>query len=88
MNAQAAAVVTLLQRALQDSIEADRHYRDGFLAVTNARCPVPHNQDFRFQRALPDIPTSRSEAKPEQLGRGDVGVSSGDGLRPRLGGSR
>ena len=51
-TAGAAAAVTLLQRALQDSIEADRHYRDGFLAVTNARCPVPHNQDFRLAAAM------------------------------------
>ena len=51
-TADAAAAVTLLQRALQDSIEADRHYRDGFLAVTNARCPVPQNQDFQLASAM------------------------------------
>jgi DNA-binding winged helix-turn-helix (wHTH) protein len=43
---QAADAVTVLQRALQDSIEVDRHYRDGFRALTNARCPVPRNRDF------------------------------------------
>jgi hypothetical protein len=39
--------VTLLQRALQESIEADRHYRDGFYGVPRpARCPLPRNADF------------------------------------------
>ena len=38
---------TLLQRALQQSIEADRHYRDGFLEVqTGAGCPLPSNPSF------------------------------------------
>jgi serine/threonine protein kinase len=37
-------MVTLLQQALQNSIEADRHYRDGFLAST--KCPLPRNQSF------------------------------------------
>jgi predicted Ser/Thr protein kinase len=42
-------VVTLLQRALQQSIEADRHYRDGFAtADANAVCPVPVNRNFRL----------------------------------------
>jgi hypothetical protein len=45
---RAADAATLLQRALQASIEADRHYRDGFRAVRNARCPVPRNRDFRL----------------------------------------
>jgi DNA-binding winged helix-turn-helix (wHTH) protein len=40
-------IVTLLQRALQQSIEADRHYRDGFLEVqAGARCPLPRNAGF------------------------------------------
>jgi hypothetical protein len=40
-------LVTLLQRALQESIEADRHYRDGFLALGDAAtCPLPGNRDF------------------------------------------
>jgi serine/threonine-protein kinase len=32
---------TLLQRALQQSIEADRRYRDGFDAVDGRPCPLP-----------------------------------------------
>jgi DNA-binding winged helix-turn-helix (wHTH) protein len=48
---QAADAVTLLQRALQDSIEADRHFRDVFRAVRSRRCPVPRNQDFRLGTA-------------------------------------
>jgi DNA-binding winged helix-turn-helix (wHTH) protein len=40
-------IVTLLQRALQQSIEADRHYRDGFLEVqAGTRCPLPRNAGF------------------------------------------
>jgi len=41
-------LVTLLQRALQNSIEADRHYRLGLLSST--RCPPPSNPSF--DRAL------------------------------------
>jgi hypothetical protein len=41
-------VVTLLQRALQQSIEADRHYRDGFSGVTTHACPLPLNPDLRL----------------------------------------
>jgi serine/threonine protein kinase len=43
---QADRVVTLLQRALQQSIEADRHYRDGFFTLTSSRCPLPSNVAF------------------------------------------
>jgi predicted Ser/Thr protein kinase len=44
---QADDVVTLLQQALQHSIEADRHYRDGFFSVEpRTRCPLPPNQSF------------------------------------------
>jgi serine/threonine-protein kinase len=44
---ETATLVTLLQRALQESIEADRHYRDGFLALGDtATCPLPGNHDF------------------------------------------
>jgi serine/threonine-protein kinase len=44
---ETATLVTLLQRALQESIEADRHYRDGFLALGEAAtCPLPGNRDF------------------------------------------
>jgi serine/threonine-protein kinase len=49
-TAQADRVVTLLQQALQQSIEADRHYRDGFLASEAGRCPLPQNEDFRLAR--------------------------------------
>ena len=47
---QADDVVTLLQQALQHSIEADRHYRDGFDAVVGVKhgCPLPPNPDFRL----------------------------------------
>ena len=47
---QAADAVTFLQQALQQSIEADRHYRDGFFttAETSAGCPVPLNASFRL----------------------------------------
>jgi serine/threonine-protein kinase len=44
---EADEAVTLLQRALQQSIEADRHYRDGFNSVPRSvRCPLPRNSDF------------------------------------------
>jgi predicted Ser/Thr protein kinase len=45
---QADEVVTLLQRALQQSIEADRHYRDGFLTAgeSTTACPLPPNLNF------------------------------------------
>jgi hypothetical protein len=47
-TAEADNVVTLLQQALQDSIEADRHYRDGFFAVAEPKthCPLPRNANF------------------------------------------
>jgi tRNA A-37 threonylcarbamoyl transferase component Bud32 len=46
-TAQASEVVTRLQAALQQSIEADRHYRDGFLAVPpGSRCPLPRTAAF------------------------------------------
>ncbi|HET7745173.1 MAG TPA: serine/threonine-protein kinase [Gaiellaceae bacterium] len=43
---QAATVGTLLQRALQQSIEADRHYRDAFFATTRKKCPLTPSRDF------------------------------------------
>jgi serine/threonine-protein kinase len=44
---ETATLVTLFQRALQESIEADRHYRDGFLAVGGTTtCPLPTARDF------------------------------------------
>ena len=44
---QADHVVTLLQRSLQQSIEADRHYRDGFRAA-GTHCPPPHGEEFEL----------------------------------------
>lgn len=45
---QARNVVNLLRHALRLSSEADRHYRDGFLAVSaGARCPLPMNSAHR-----------------------------------------
>ena len=43
---QSAAVLTLLQRALQQSIEADRHYRDAFFDSTRTTCPLTPSRDF------------------------------------------
>jgi DNA-binding winged helix-turn-helix (wHTH) protein len=42
--------VTFLQQALQQSIEADRHYRDAFFEVaqSGARCPPPQNASFKL----------------------------------------
>jgi serine/threonine protein kinase len=48
---QADEAVTLLQRSLQQSIEADRHYRDAFSAVTTPGCPIRSNADFVLARA-------------------------------------
>jgi serine/threonine-protein kinase len=46
-TAEADETVTLLQRALQQSIEVDRHYRDAFFAVGRpAGCPLPRNANF------------------------------------------
>jgi serine/threonine-protein kinase len=48
-TAQAGSLVTLLQQALQESIETDRHYRDGFLAIqATAACPLPTNPSFEL----------------------------------------
>jgi DNA-binding winged helix-turn-helix (wHTH) protein len=46
----AADAVTFLQRALQQSIEADRHYRDGFFedAQSGATCPPRRNASFQL----------------------------------------
>jgi DNA-binding winged helix-turn-helix (wHTH) protein len=45
---QADDAVTSLQQALQQSIEADRHYRDAFFeaAQANGGCPPPKNASF------------------------------------------
>jgi serine/threonine protein kinase len=45
---EADEIVTQLQGALQHSIEADRHYRDGLFAVAPKTCPLPPSEDFRL----------------------------------------
>ena len=52
-------MVTLLQQALQNSIEADRHYRDGFL--TSTQCPLPANQSFVLAQASDQRATTAKE---------------------------
>jgi hypothetical protein len=52
-------MVTLLQQGLQNSIEADRHYRDGFLAAT--KCPLPRNQSFDLAQASDERATRAKE---------------------------
>ena len=56
-----ARVVTLLQRALQESIEADRHYRDGFAGAPLAVCPPPPGRDFPLARASDARATTAKE---------------------------
>ena len=48
---QADDVVTLLQQALQQSIEADRHYRDALVAAPANRCALPNNASFKLAQA-------------------------------------
>jgi DNA-binding winged helix-turn-helix (wHTH) protein len=50
---RAADAVTFLQRALQQSIEADRHYRDAFYedAQSGGKCPSTKNASFRLAAA-------------------------------------
>ena len=48
---QADQVLTQLQLALQQSIEADRHYRDGFYSVKKPGCPIGSNGDFALAHA-------------------------------------
>jgi serine/threonine-protein kinase len=60
---QADDLVTLLQRALQESIEADRHYRDGFFALpAHARCPLPRNAGFALA-AKSDARATRAKTR-------------------------
>jgi predicted Ser/Thr protein kinase len=47
---EADEIVTRLQQALQHSIEADRHYRDGFFAAPPG-CPLRDNPGFVLARA-------------------------------------
>jgi serine/threonine-protein kinase len=50
--ARGARSLTLLEQALQRSIEADAHYRDGFAALpAGADCPLPGNAGFRLASA-------------------------------------
>ena len=63
-------MVTLLQQALQNSIEADRHYRDGFLA--SAKCPLPRTESFDLAQASDKRATTAKElfvARFDQLAR-------------------
>ena len=52
-------MVTLLQQALQNSIEADRHYRDGFRA--SAECPPPRSRSFDLAEASDRRATTAKE---------------------------
>jgi hypothetical protein len=36
---------------LQQSIEADRHYRDALAAAPANRCALPHNASFRLAQS-------------------------------------
>jgi serine/threonine-protein kinase len=46
---EAARTVALLRQAMNESIEADIHYRDGFRGA--AGCPLPKSQDFSDAKA-------------------------------------
>jgi predicted Ser/Thr protein kinase len=50
-TAQTDELVTLLQQALQQSIEADRHYRDALVAAPPNRCTLPDSASFRLAQA-------------------------------------
>jgi serine/threonine-protein kinase len=59
---QADNVVTLLQRALQQSIEADRHYRDGFATIApGTSCPLPANPDFQLAERASERATAAKQ---------------------------
>ena len=63
-------IVTLLQRSLQQSIEADRHYRDGFLELqAGTRCPLPSNPSFDLAAKADTVATA---AKRRFVGAFDV----------------
>lgn len=62
-DAQAQRLVTLLQAAVQHSIEADRHYRDGFAALGSRRpCPIEKGPDFA-RAAASDARASAAKAR-------------------------
>jgi DNA-binding winged helix-turn-helix (wHTH) protein len=72
----AADAVTFLQRALQQSIEADRHYRDAFFEdAQSAKCPPRQNASFRLAAAS----NARATAAKRQF------VSTFDPLAARFG---
>ena len=52
-------MVTLLQQALQHSIEADRHYRAGFRSTNT--CPLPKNRSFDLASASDRRATTAKE---------------------------
>ena len=47
---QSREALGLLRSALQHSITADIHYRDGFSSVANPGCPLPSNASFALAR--------------------------------------
>jgi alpha-tubulin suppressor-like RCC1 family protein len=47
---QATQALALLRLGLRHSVEADRHYRDGFLTSSTSRCPLPQNASFARAR--------------------------------------
>jgi hypothetical protein len=62
MNAPTPAadrMLTLLQRGLQHSIEADRHYRDGFRSTSS--CPLPKSRSFDLASASDRRATTAKE---------------------------
>jgi hypothetical protein len=52
-------MVTLLQRSLQNSIEADRHYHDAYLS--SSTCPIPKNASFTLATASDRRATTAKE---------------------------
>ena len=57
---EAERTVKLLQRAMNESIEADIHYRDGFRSA--ATCPPPASQDFADARKADSRATKAKNA--------------------------
>jgi hypothetical protein len=55
----AASAMRLLRKAVNESIEADIHYRDGFRAASG--CPVASSQDFADARAADGRATAAKE---------------------------
>ena len=50
-TSEANRVVVDMQDAFRESLAADRHYRDGFLAASaGTRCPVPTNSSFELAK--------------------------------------